>query len=92
MKYLKSAGHQTPENYPILHRRSLVMLLGLAAICMGLALGGCDLRKVDASAETNSKKDSNMDSLQANTSLENKIPPIDEAVARETETATFALG
>jgi hypothetical protein len=92
MKYIKPAGDQPTEIYTFLNRRNLMKLLCLAAICMGIALGGCDLRKVDASAETNSKKDSNMESIQVTTTLKNKIPPIDAAAAAETETATFALG
>ncbi len=92
MKYNKPAGDQPTEIYTFLNRRNLMKLLCLAAICMGIALGGCDLRKADASAETNSEKDSNMKSIQANTIIENKIPPIDAAPAAETETATFALG
>jgi hypothetical protein len=64
----------------------------LAAICLGFALGGCDFREVDASAETNSKKESNMESIQPTTTIQHKIPPIDAAALPETETATFALG
>ncbi len=92
MKYIKPVGDRTTEISMFLNRRNLMRLLCLAAIFMGIALGGCDLRKVDASAETNSKKDSNMESIQANTIIENKIPPLDAAAPPETETATFALG
>jgi len=92
MKYPKPAGDQPPEIYPLLNRRNLMKLLCLAAICIGLAISACDFRKVDASAETNSKKESNMESIQTTTTIKNKIPPIDAAVLPEAETATFALG
>jgi len=92
MKYNKPAGDRPTEINTFIHRRNLMKLLCLAAICLGFALGSCDLRKVDASAETNSKKESNMESIQPTTTIQNKIPPIDAAVLPETETATFALG
>ena len=66
--------------------------LYLAAICISLAAGGCDFRKVDASEKTDNKKESSMESTQTDTTIQNKIPPIDAAVSPETETATFALG
>jgi len=92
MKHIKPAGDQLTEIYTFRNRRNLIKLLCWAAVCLGVALAGCDLRKVDASAETNSRKDSNMESTQATTMIENKIPPLDAAAAAETETATFALG
>ena len=66
--------------------------LCLAAVCISLATGACDFRKVDASDKTDNKKESSMESTQTDTTIQNKIPPIDAAVAPETETATFALG
>jgi hypothetical protein len=92
MQYNKPTGDQSTEVYPFIHRRKLMKLFCLAAICLGFALSGCDLGKVDASAETNSKKESNMEALQTNPTIQNKIPPIDAAAAPLTETATFALG
>jgi hypothetical protein len=92
MKYNKPAGDRPTEINTFIHRRNLMNLLCVAAICMGLAISACDFRKVDASAETNSKKDSNMESTQSVTTIQNKLPPIDAAVLPETETATFALG
>ncbi|MBW2431332.1 MAG: hypothetical protein JRF56_20435 [Deltaproteobacteria bacterium] len=67
-------------------------LFCLAVISMGFAIGGCDFRKIDASAETNSKKEGNMESIQSASTIEHKIPPIDTAAIPETDTATFALG
>jgi hypothetical protein len=92
MKYNKPAGDRPTEINTFIHRRNLMNLLCVTAICMGLAISACDFRKVDASAETNSKKDSNMESTQSVTTIQNKLPPIDAAVLPETETATFALG
>ena len=92
MKYNKPAGDRPTEIYTFIHRRKLIRLLCLAAVCLGFALGGCDLRKVDASAETNSKKESNMEAIQTTTTNQHQIPPIDAAVLPDTETATFALG
>lgn len=92
MILLKPAGDQPTEIDPRINRRSLMKLLCLAVICMGLAIGGCDFRKVDASAETNSRKEGNMESIQSATTIQYKIPPIDAAALPETETATFALG
>ena len=59
---------------------------------MGFVIGGCDTRKVDASAELISKKESNMESIQSTTTVQTKIPPIDTAVLPQIETATFAMG
>jgi hypothetical protein len=59
---------------------------------VGLALGGCDTHKVGASAETNSRKVSNMEPIQSATTIQPNIPPIDATVVPEIETATFALG
>ena len=67
-------------------------LLHLAAVCIGLAISGCEFGEVDAQTETNSKDGSHMESLQSAQSLQNKIPPIDAAISGATETATFALG
>ena len=67
-------------------------LLCLAVIGMGLAIGGCDFHKVDASADTSSIKEGNMESTQSTTTVQSKIPPLDAAALPETETATFALG
>jgi hypothetical protein len=92
MKYNKPAGDRPSEIHTFIHRRNLIKLLCLAAICLGFALGGCDFREVDASAESTSKKDSNMESVQSATTIQYNIPPIDAAAPAETETATFALG
>jgi len=92
MKYFKPAGDRLSEIYTFIHRRNLMTLLCLAAICLGMAIGGFDTRKVDASAETNSKKENKMESIQTTTTMQHKIPPIDAAVLPGTETATFALG
>jgi len=64
----------------------------LAAIFISLAAGGCDFRKIDASEKASNKKERSMESTQTETTIQNKIPPIDAAVSPETEIATFALG
>lgn len=92
MKYFKPAGDRLTEIYTFIHRRNLMTLFCLAAICLGLALGGCGTRKFDASAETNSKKENKMESIQTTITIQHKIPPIDAAVLPGTETAMFALG
>ncbi len=92
MKIFRPAENQPAEFYTCIHRRSLIKLLCLAILFMGCAIGGCDFHKVDASAETNSRKESNMESTQTATTIQPKIPPIDAASISETETATFALG
>ncbi len=92
MKTIKPAGDQQTE-FKLFHNRSnLLILICLGVIFMGFALGGCDTRKVDASAEINSKKESNMESIQSTTTNPHKIPPIDAAAFPEIETATFAMG
>ena len=85
MKYRKSTADQPTGIYALANRWKLMMLLCLAAIYIGLAVSACDFRKVDASAKTNSKKDSNMESILTTTTLPNKIPPIDAAVLPESE-------
>ena len=92
MKRFKSAGDQPTEIYTFINRRNLMKLFCMAGISMGLALGGCDFRKVDASAQTNSKKEKNMESIQSTTTIQYNIPPIDAVTAPAIETATFALG
>ena len=92
MKTFKPAGDQPTELYTIINRRSLMKLLCLAVILIGFAIGGCDFRKVDAAAETNSLKEGNMESIQSASTIEHKIPPIDAVTAPVIETATFALG
>jgi hypothetical protein len=92
MKYFKPVGDQPAGNYALADRWKLIMLLCSAAICIGLATSACDFHKVDASADTNSKKDGNMESTQSVTTIQYKMPPIDAAATTETETATFALG
>jgi hypothetical protein len=92
MKCFKSAEDKPTEIYTFTNRRNLMILLCLAVICMGFAIGACDFREVDASAQTSSKKEGNMESIQSTTTIQQKIPPIDAATLPETETATFALG
>ena len=92
MKYCKTAGDQPTESYAFANYRRRIKLLCLAAVFMAWAISACDFREVDASAETTSKKESNMESIQAITTIENKIPPIDLAVPTQIETATFAMG
>lgn len=92
MKYTQTVGDHPAEMYIFANRRKLMQLLCLAAICMGLAISGCDLGTVDATAGTNSKKENKMESIQPTTTIQPKIPPIDAAVIPEIETATFAMG
>jgi len=92
MKYTQTVGDHPAEMYTSANRGKLMKMLCLAAICMGLAISGCDLGNVDASAGTNSKKESKMETIQSTTTIQHKIPPIDAAVIPETETATFAMG
>ncbi len=87
MKYLKPV-----EARSYLCRGKLLKLFISMTIFLGLALVGCDTRKVDASAESNRKKENNMESLQTTTTQKNKIPPIDAVVLTNTKTATFAMG
>ena len=92
MKHLKSAGDQSTEKYTSINRRNLMIPLCLAAISMAFAIGACDVYKVDAPAQTNSKKENSMESIQSEQNIQNKIPPIDAAIVPGIETATFALG
>ena len=92
MKTFKSAGDQPTGIHPFIKRHSLLKLICLSANSLIFWISGCDFRKVDASAETNSKKEGNMESLQTTTAIKYKIPPIDAAAIPETDTATFALG
>ena len=92
MKSHQSAGDRPTEIYTFINRPNLMRLLCMALICFSCAIGGCDFSKVDAAAETNSKEESNMESIQTATTMQYKAPPIDAATAAEIETATFALG
>ena len=92
MKYRKSTVNQPTEFYTFINRRNLMKLFCLALISMCFIFSACDFRKVDAQTETNSKKGSNMESVQSSTTIQYTIPPIDAVTPSETETATFALG
>ena len=92
MKHPKLVEAQLTETRNYLWRGELLKLFISMTIFLGLALVGCDTRKVDASAESNRKKENNMESLQTTTTQKNRIPPIDAEVLTQTKTATFAMG
>ena len=92
MKILKSAGDQPTEVQTDLMRFGLMTLFCLAGIFVGLLLGACDFRDVEAQTGTNSKKARHMESIQSETTVQQSMPPIDAATPPEIETATFALG
>ncbi len=92
MKYPEFVEAQLTGARSYVCRGELMKLFFFMTIFMGLALVGCDTRKVDASAESNRTKENNMESLQTTTTFKNKIPPIDAEVLTGTKTATFAMG
>ena len=92
MKYYKSVEDLQIEKQGFIYPPALRRWFILAMICVGFALVGCDTRKVDASAETSSKKENHMESLHTNATIQKSIPPIDAAASTRTETATFAMG
>jgi len=91
MKASKPTGDQPIEVYTYIKRRDLMILFCLAGIISSFVFSACDFRKVEAQTEITSKKESNMESLQTATSIQN-IPPIDTVTVPGIETATFALG
>ena len=92
MTYYQSVEGLPIEKQRFLYQPALRLWFILAMICVAFTLVGCDTHKVDASAETNSKKENNMESLHTTATIQQKIPPIDAAVSTRTESATFALG
>jgi len=80
------------ENHPYINRHNLMKLVSITVLFLSFAISACDFGKVEASAEINSKKESNMESIQSATTIQTKIPPIDAAAFPEFETATFAMG
>ncbi len=92
MKHPRFFEAQLAEARNYLSRGELMKLFISMTLFLGLALVGCDTRKVDASAESDRKKENNMESLQTTTTTKNKIPPIDAEVLANTKTATFAMG
>ncbi len=92
MKHPKPVEARQKEARSYLCRGKLLKLFISMTIFLGLALVGCDTHKVDASAESNKKKENNMESLQTTTTTKSKIPPIDAEVLANTKTATFAMG
>jgi hypothetical protein len=92
MESINLKGDQSTGKSNNANCRHLKKLLLLTAIYIGFAISACDFRDVDASAESNSKRDNNMESIQNSTTIQNKMPPIDVAVPSEIKTATFAMG
>ncbi len=92
MKNRNSIGEKTTKIYIFVTRRNLMKLACIAVLCISFAVSACDFRTVEAQTETNSRKDSNMESIQSATTTQHYIPPIDAVTAPEIETATFALG
>ncbi len=92
MTYYQSVEVLHIEKLGFIYQPGLRLWFILAMICLAFTLVGCDTHKVDASAETNSKKENNMESLHTTATNQQKIPPIDAAASTRTETATFALG
>ena len=92
MKNYKPAVNQPTDFYLFAKRYNLLAFIFLAATFVGFVLGGCDFSQVDAAAQTTSKEESNMESIQSATTVQHKIPPIDAAVIPEIATATFAMG
>jgi len=92
MKTSKPAGGQRTEVYTDNKRPDFTKLFCLAGIIVSLIISACDFRKVEAQTDTNSKKGSNMESIQSTTTIQHKIPPIDAAALPGLETATFAMG
>ena len=80
------------ENHTFINRHNLIILASVTVLFLSFAISACDFRKIDASAETNSKKESNMETIQSTTTIQYKIPPIDAAALTEIETATFGMG
>jgi len=80
------------ENHTFINRHNLIILASITVLFLSFAISACDFRKIDASAETNSKKESNMETIQSTTTIQYKIPPIDATALTEIETATFAMG
>ena len=80
------------ENHAFTNRHNLMKLACITALFLSFAISACDFGQVDASAEINSKEESNMESIQSTTTIQHKIPPIDAAALTETATATFAMG
>jgi len=92
MKYRQSTGEKPTQKYTFISRRDLMKLACIAVLCISFAISACDFRKVEAQTETNSKKESNMETIQSTKTTQRKIPPIDAAALPGIETATFALG
>ena len=80
------------ENHAFTNRHNLMILASITVLFLSFAISACDFGKVEASAEINSKKESNMESIQSTTTIQHKIPPIDATASTETATATFAMG
>ena len=92
MENYNSTGNQPTEEYTYFKRHDLIILFCLAGIIASLVFSACDFRKVEAQTEITSKKESNMESIQSATSIQQNIPPIDAVTVSGIETATFALG
>jgi hypothetical protein len=87
-----SATNQLTDKHQSGMGRRIVRSIFFAALFICLTISACNFQKIDATAETTAKGESNMESKQLATTISNRIPPIDAPVAIETETATFAMG
>lgn len=92
MKYRKSTEEKPTPKYTFITRHDRLKLACIAVLWICFAISACDFREVEAQTDTNTKKESNMESIQSVTTIEQNIPPIDAVTAIQIETATFALG
>ncbi len=92
MKSINTNGDRQIEIYTYLSRRGLMKLLFMSTLGMGLWINACDDSTARSAPTTKLEKEGKMETLKSNSTINSRIPPIDDALPAKIETATFALG
>ena len=88
---------ETQDNHPTkiytyLHRRRLMKVIILSSLGPALSISACNPTSADGLQKIKTRRDSKMESINAEPAVQIKLPPIDAAKPAETRTATFAMG
>jgi hypothetical protein len=92
MKNIDTDGRQPTKIHMYLDRRRMMKMIILSSLGPALWISACDPTSADAPLKMKPKKDSKMESIKPEPTIQIKLPPIDAARPAEIQTATFAMG